>query len=78
MKQQNKKITEDTTLAEILNYPGIERILAKYHFPCLSCPFAKFEMENLTLNEVCQMYGINLNNLLKELNAYLKDVSSGL
>jgi len=62
------KITENTTLAEILKNPGAEKILAKYNLPCLSCPMAKFEMENLKIGEMCKMYEINLAELLKELN----------
>jgi len=66
------KITKDTTLAEILKHSELEKILMKYKLPCLGCPFAKFEMENLKIGEVCKMYGINLENLLKELNEKLK------
>ena len=62
------EITTDTTLAKILKYPEAEKILAKYNLPCLNCPFAKFEMENLKIGEVCKMYNIDLKNLLKELN----------
>lgn len=62
------KITKDTTLAEILDKPEAEKILAKYNLPCLGCPFAKFEIENLKIGEVCKMYNIDLKNLLKELN----------
>lgn len=62
------KITKDTTLAEILKYSEAEKILAKYNLPCLGCPFAKFEMENLKIGEVCKTYNIDLKNLLKELN----------
>ena len=62
------KITENTTLAEILQYPELEKILMKYNLPCLSCPFAKMEMENLKIGQVCRMYGINIERLLKELN----------
>jgi hybrid cluster-associated redox disulfide protein len=62
------KITKDTTLAEILNLSGTEKVLAKYNLPCLSCPMAKFEIENLKIGEVCEMYGIDLEKLLTELN----------
>jgi hybrid cluster-associated redox disulfide protein len=62
------EITKDTTLVEILKKPGAEEILAKYNLPCLGCPLAKFEVENLKIGEVCKMYGIDLENLLKELN----------
>lgn len=63
-----EKITENTTLAEILKNPEAEKILAKYNLPCLGCPFAKMEMENLKIGQVCQMYDINVEKLLKELN----------
>ena len=66
------KITEDTTLAEILELAEAEKILAKYNLPCLGCPLAKFELENLKLGQVCQMYDIDLENLLKELNFSIK------
>ena len=62
------KITENTTLAEILKNPEAKKILAKYNLPCLNCPFAELEMENLKIGEICKMYGINLEALFKELN----------
>jgi len=45
-----------------------ERVLAKYRLPCLTCPFAESEMEHLKIGEICKMYGINLEKLLKDLN----------
>ena len=74
----NTKITKDTTLAEILKNPELVKILVKYNLPCLSCPFAKMEMDathpppHLKIGEVCKMYGIDLSKLLKELNALYK------
>lgn len=62
------KITEDTTLAEVLKRPEAEKILAKHNLPCLQCPFAKIEAEKLKIGQVCQMYGIETEKLLKELN----------
>lgn len=62
------KITENTTLAKILKHPEAEKILMKYNLPCLGCPFAKLEMENLKIGEVCKMYGIDSKSLIKELN----------
>jgi len=62
------KVTKETTLGEILKFSGAEKILARYHLPCLSCPFAKFEMENLKIGEICKTYGINIESLLKALN----------
>jgi len=63
-----KKITKDTTLAEILKISGAKEILGKYNFPCLSCPMAEFEIKNLKIGEVSKMYGIDVEKLLKELN----------
>jgi len=62
------KITKNSTLAEILNYPQAEKILVKYNLPCLNCPMAKEEMENLKIGDVCKMYNIELKKLLLELN----------
>jgi hypothetical protein len=62
------KITKDSTLAEILELKGAEKILAKYNLPCLTCPFAKMEMESLKIGQICKLYGISLEKLLKELN----------
>jgi len=62
------KVTKETTLKEVLESKGAEKILAKYNLPCLTCPIARFEIENLKLGEVCKMYGINLEKLLRELN----------
>ena len=63
------KITKETILAEIMKIPGAHEILAKYNLPCLSCPFAKVEMEKLKIGQVCQMYGLDIDNLIKELNS---------
>jgi hybrid cluster-associated redox disulfide protein len=62
------KITENTTVADILKIPGAEEILAKYNLPCLTCPLAKFEVEKLKIGQVCQIYGLDIKSLLKELN----------
>ncbi len=62
------KITQDTTLSEILSNPKTEMILARHNVPCLSCPFAQYETKELKIGDVCKMYGINLKSLTKELN----------
>jgi len=62
------KITQDTTLAEILGLPEAKKTLVKYNLPCLKCPFAKTEMETLKIGEVCRMYGIDIEELLEDLN----------
>ena len=70
---KKKKITSKITLSQILKYPGAKEVLAKHKLPCLWCPLAKFEMENLTLGKICKMYNINLEKLLKELNQKLEN-----
>jgi len=62
-----REVTKDTTISEILKRKGTEEILAKYNLPCLGCPMARFEIENLKLGEVCKMYKINIEKLLEEL-----------
>jgi hybrid cluster-associated redox disulfide protein len=66
------RFTKDTILADVLELPETEEILAKYNVPCLSCPMAQFEIGNLKIGEVCKMYGINLEKLLSELNKKVK------
>lgn len=67
-KSKIRKITKDTTLAEILKHPKAEEILAKYNVPCLHCPMATYEIGTLKIGEVAKQYNIDLKNLLKELN----------
>jgi len=62
------KVNLKTTLAEILEIPRAEEILAKYKVPCLTCPMAQYEMKELTIGDVCKMYGIDDKKLLAELN----------
>lgn len=63
-----KKITKKTKLAEILKKEKAKEILAKHRLPCLGCQFLTMEMEKLSLEKVCELYGINLEALLEELN----------
>ncbi|MFA6190239.1 MAG: hypothetical protein WC711_01850 [Candidatus Staskawiczbacteria bacterium] len=62
------KITSKTTLAKIMNQKGADKILAKNGVPCLSCPMAQFEVDDLQIGEVCETYGLKLSKILKELN----------
>ena len=63
---------KDTILAKILKDPKNEKILAKYNLPCLTCPLASIEMEELKIGDVCKMYGIDADKLLADLNKNLK------
>ncbi len=62
------QITKDTTLAEAIKHPEVEDIMKKHGVPCMTCPMAKFEMDQLQIGQVCQMYGIDLEKLISELN----------
>jgi len=63
-----EKFTKDTVLSEVLGNKKTGEVLAKYNVPCLTCPFASMEMNQLTLGQVCDMYKIDLKSLLKDLN----------
>ena len=63
-----KEITKETKLSVILKNPESQEILVKYKLPCLGCAFAHMEMDKLKIGEVCEMYGLDLKGLLKELN----------
>jgi hypothetical protein len=62
------KITSKTTLAKIIEQKGAAKVLIENGVPCLSCPMSKFEIDKLKIGDVCQMYGLNLEKILKELN----------
>ncbi len=66
------KITKDTTLKEILELDNAQEVLAKHNIPCITCPFAKMEMENLNLGDICKNYNIEIEGLLKDLQKIKK------
>ena len=63
------EVNENTTLANILKIDGAETMLAKYQLPCLHCPMAKAEMDDLKIGAVCKMYGIDAKSLLEDINS---------
>ena len=62
------EFTDKSTLEKILEFSGAEAVLVKYEVPCLGCPMAKLEMQDLNIGQICAMYGIDGENLLKDLN----------
>lgn len=62
------KFKKNVTIGQILRHSEGKRILAKYHLPCLHYPMAAHEMRRLKIGEVAKVYGINIENLLVELN----------
>jgi len=67
-----EKINQNTFLKDILKIEGVEEILIKYNLPCLFCPMASFEIENLKIGDICRIYGIDSKKLFEELNNFLK------
>ncbi len=67
-----KKITENTTLKEILENKELIKILEDFGVPCLFCPFSRVEMENLTIGKICENYNIDAKKLIKKLNQKIK------
>jgi hypothetical protein len=63
-----KKYNENTKLSEVMSSPEASEIIKKYRLPCLNCAMAAFEAEVLTLGMISKSYGIDIKNLLKELN----------
>ena len=60
------KIDKDTKIGELLeNAPGKADILLEAGMHCLGCPASQAE----TLEEACEVHGIDVEELLKELNA---------
>ena len=65
---ENKEITAESTLAELMNHENGQKAMAKYNVPCLTCPMAAMEMNELKVGQICEMYGIDLEGLLEEVN----------
>jgi len=63
------EFNENSTLQNVLEFSGVEDVLLKYDVPCLGCPMAKMEMQNLTIGQICSSYGIDQKGLLADLNA---------
>ena len=63
-----EKITKSTTLAKIMEKKGGVKVLMENRVPCLSCPMASMEIDKLKIGDVCKMYGLSLEKILKELN----------
>ena len=60
------KITTDTTIGELIAlYPQVAPILFQVGMHCLGCPSAQAE----TLEEACAVHGIDVDELVKKLNA---------
>ncbi|MDD4409291.1 MAG: hypothetical protein PHW52_01405 [Candidatus Pacebacteria bacterium] len=66
------EITKETKLDKVLEIEGAEEVLFDYEVPCLSCPYAKYEMAELDLETICNKYGIDCDKLIEDLNNIIK------
>ena len=62
------KYTKETVLEEVLKHPKAGEILSKHKVPCLGCAMAAYEMSTLTLDQIGKTYGIDIEEILNELN----------
>jgi hypothetical protein len=60
--------TEDTTLAKILESDKGKKVLEENGVPCLSCAMAAGEINFLKIGQVADMYGLDKEKIMKELN----------
>jgi hypothetical protein len=62
------KFDKNTKLSTIIQNPKLNEVLHREGVPCVTCPMAKFEMDSLEIGQICEMYGLDLEKILKELN----------
>ncbi len=63
------KVTKDMIIADILKMDrGTVPILLNSGMHCLGCPSSSGE----SLEDACSIHGIDVDNLVNELNAYLE------
>ena len=61
-----KKFKKTDIIADVLErHPKAEEILTSFGFHCLYCPCSQME----TLEQACAVHEVNINELLKALNA---------
>ena len=67
------RITEDTTIEELLKRRETVMVLFRYGLPCLTCPMARFEAGKLKIGEVARAYNIDVKALLEDLNKAVEE-----
>lgn len=61
-----EKVTKDMTIGEIIRInPRYAEVLMTFGMGCVGCPSAQGE----TIEEASQVHGIDIDNLLRALNA---------
>ncbi len=62
----SERFNKDMTFAQALQaHPQVAQVLRKYNLGCIGCMGA----QNESLEQGCQAHGIDVNELLKDLNA---------
>ena len=61
-------ITKKTKFNEIMKYPKAVEYLMEKGLHCFGCPFAQVE----SLEQGCKGHGVNMNEIVKELNNIIK------
>ena len=62
------EITKQTTMGDMLNYDrGIAMVLMQAGMHCIGCPSSIHE----SLEEACMVHGIDSDEVLKNIQAYL-------
>ena len=72
MQAMKRRISEETSLAEVMRRPETLQVLVNHGIPCVACPMARFEMESLRVGDVAKAYGIDVDRLMKDLNEALE------
>ena len=63
------KILKEMTIGEVVrNHPESVKVLAGFGMGCVGCPSAQAE----TIEEACQVHGINVDEIIKALNESVK------
>lgn len=58
-------ITKDNTIGEVIRLnENMAEILVKFGMGCVGCPSAQIE----TVEQACEVHGLNLEEVLKALN----------
>lgn len=69
MENEKPKITKEMTIGELLDkYPDAAQVLWEKGLMCVMCHLAKDE----TLEAGAKAHGINVNELIEELNKVIK------
>lgn len=62
----SQKISKDMTFAQVMRlHPEVVRVFARYNLGCIGCMGAQAE----TLEQGCSAHGLDVDEVVKELNA---------